>query len=146
MKDWPDLHFGMEPDPDLKEADALLEKADALLRKHRHTSHPEAATDPDEDLPILTEVVEHFDTPGKIVSADTSTNPNELAEFLIDLDTELAREIELWFANELPQLVSRELDRMSEKLRTEALGHMRATLIPALSDRIAARLDKPRKS
>jgi len=146
MKDWPDLHFGMDPDPDLEEADALLEKADALLRKHRHTGHAETAADPDDDLPILTEIVEDFDTPGKTPHADVPPVPNELAEFLIDLDTELAREIELWFANELPQLVANELDRMSERLRTEALGHMRATLIPALSERIAARLDKPRKS
>jgi len=131
MKDWPDLHFGMEPDPDLKEADALLEKANALLRKHRPTSQAAVRSDRVAD---------------DARDADVAPVPNELAEFLIDLDTELAREIELWFANELPQLVSNELDRMSERLRIEALGHMRATLIPALSERIAARLDKPRKS
>lgn len=146
MKDWPDLYFGMEPDPELQEADSLLEKADALLRKHRHSGYPGIGSDPDEDLPILTEVVEHFDEQDTIVPADLPPAPVEVAEFLIDLDTELAREIEFWFANELPQLLSSELDRVSERLRTEALGHMRATLIPALSERIAARLDKPGKS
>lgn len=155
MKDWANLHFGMDPDAELQEADALLEKANALLRKHRPTGQAPLAPDPDDDLPILTEIVEDFaplDTPPVVTTNDapgdhaTSDRSIELAEFLIDLDTELAREIELWFANELPQLVANEMDRMADRLRIEALGHMRATLIPALSERIAARLDKPRKT
>ncbi len=155
----------LDPDADLREADELLLKADALLRKHTRAQSlddspedspdqpvPTLALEDDDDLPILTEIVKDYAGPAAESSplADTERAPVELAEYLVGLDTELAREIESWFATELPQLVAREFDLLNERLRTEALAHMRATLVPALSELIAARLDgldrKPPKS
>jgi hypothetical protein len=71
VKQWPDL-----PDDDeLGRADDLLDQADALLRRHRgeaqlasddpapaRTPAPPEAFD-DDDLPILTEIVEDLDLP-----------------------------------------------------------------------------------
>ena len=65
-------------DDDLERADDLLGQADALLRRHRgqsdmaahshahahaHEPDPDPAFDEDDDLPILTEVVDDLDLP-----------------------------------------------------------------------------------
>lgn len=68
-----------------------------------------------------------------------------LTEHLIELDTELTREIETWLDRELPQMVARELDAFGERLHRQALEHLRTTLLPRLSDRIAAHLDGQRQ-
>lgn len=157
-----------DPADELKEADLLLEKADALLRRHKIKEDTTAPPpESDDDLPLLTDVVDDLMIE-PLLGADAPTDPAttpqppkppppqpsagisvELTELLVNLDTELAREVENWFADELPQLVTRELDRFAQRLREEATAHMRATLIPALSERIAVLLEKalttPRK-
>lgn len=150
MKDWREKDWRAsrnDPVDELREADLLLSKADALLRRHQAPDQP-GPTDAPDDIPLLTDVVEDlaFDPGSEPVPAAAEGNGVALAELLVDLDTELAREIEFWFSNELPQLVASELDRFSENLRKEALAHMRATLIPSLSERIANRLDRGTRS
>nr|WP_211165731.1 hypothetical protein [Azoarcus sp. TTM-91] len=160
----------------MQRADALLGQADALLNRHRG----ETATPADDDLPILTDVVDEdelppeallppkraplpgvapsvapaplppqppvqpaqaFSAPAPTPSAAPATlNPRQV-EQLVRLDTEISREVEAWLANELPQILSRELDSLAERVRTQTLAHLRATLLPALSERIARRLD-----
>ncbi len=141
MKDWRAPLD--DPEAELREADLLLRKADALLRRHQVPGERDPAAAPD-DLPVLTDVVEDlaFDPGHDTEAVADHGNGVELAELLVGLDTELAREIEFWFANELPQLVAAELDRFSESLRKQALAHMRATLIPSLSEQISSRLDR----
>ena len=65
-----------------------------------------------------------------------------LIEELVELDTEIARAVDAWLDGELPQIVTRELDSLAERIRTETLAQMRATLLPTLSERIAQRIDK----
>lgn len=65
-----------------------------------------------------------------------------LIEELVELDTEIARAVDSWLEGELPQIVTRELDSLAERIRTETLAQMRATLLPTLSERIAQRIDK----
>ncbi|WP_232516554.1 hypothetical protein [Thauera sinica] len=65
-----------------------------------------------------------------------------LIEELVELDTEIARAVEAWLADELPQIVAREMDSLAERIRVETLAQLRATLLPALSGRIAHRIDK----
>lgn len=156
MSDW--FPKQMDPEHELKVADALLHKADALLRRHRSSSPaPEPDVEvplDDEDLPILTEVVEDF-APAQPASpqpapaqppapvperSETEDAATLMAENLIELDTAIQREVEAWFTNELPQVLSRELDRLSDRLREEALTHLRSTLLPALSERISRSL------
>lgn len=151
----------LDPDDELKAADLLLGKADALLRRHRAAEPPapvlpepeEFVSLEDEDLPVLTEVVD----PSEWVAASqaaplapAATSPaaaaapmqvSKLAEQLINLDTEISRAVEAWFATELPQLLSRELDKLSTRLQEEALAHLRATLLPTLSEQISRSLE-----
>lgn len=215
MKDWKPLPH----DEDLERADDLLDQADALLRRHRSTidftpSGPlhDAGRNPapevdlehldldDDDLPILTEVVEDLEiaddwhppinampldfgpvapaspqppaatagagaqeaaglhaVPGAPSPDASATVPDisaalvreqlheqlshAFAEQLIDLDTRIAREVSNWMANEFPQVMGRELDRLAERLHTELQAHLRATLLPSLSGRISEVLE-----
>ncbi|THF58684.1 hypothetical protein E6O51_16590 [Pseudothauera rhizosphaerae] len=67
--------------------------------------------------------------------------PDLLTERLIRLDTELSREVERWVNVEFPQILARELDRLTQRMQTEMLAHLRATLLSELSDRISNLLD-----
>ncbi|MHB1373665.1 MAG: hypothetical protein ACYC5W_10085 [Thauera sp.] len=188
MKDWSSL----PPDDELERADDLLGQADALLRRHRTRSEPaSSATDAwapsagsdDDDLPILTEVVDDFEfppdpplarqrpadafglyTPGAsapyrgqdaftqpapaafAAPGQRAADPNEalssrLAERLVELDTEIAREIGNWVAAEMPQILARELDQLAGRVQAELQAHLRATLLPELSARVGKLLD-----
>lgn len=138
MRDGERPPFGINSDADLAEADALLQKADALLRRHRFGATEPSPGTIDDDLPILTDIIDELPA-GEDQSS--TTRHVSLAEQLVELDTELNREIETWFARELPQLLASELEILSGKLREKALAHLRATLLPTLSARIASRLD-----
>ncbi|MBR0568838.1 hypothetical protein J5J83_22155 [Azoarcus sp. L1K30] len=165
MNDWP--HTDNDPDDELRMADSLIVKADAFLRKHHAAdlrSAPNSHTEHiDDELPILTDVVTDFDdgiplldevaplppdTPASAAAPPVSTAEAQareratLVEHLVQIDTLIAREVEAWLCNELPQLLSRELDALSDRLRVETLAHLRATLLPTLSTHIASRLDE----
>lgn len=166
-------------DDDLERADDLLGQADALLRRHRgqsdmaaqshaHTQDPDPAFD-DDDLPILTEIVDDLDLPPtwtehKVANAAAAsifhTRPapapavttadqaghraavaQHLAEKLVELDTEIARKVADWVAVEFQQVLDRELERLGERVRAEMLAHLRATLLPELSAQVSTLLD-----
>lgn len=119
--------------------------------------------DEDDDLPVLTDVIEERIEPYigesatpiilEPITDEPSPEPafesaplvdrstDQLAERLVALDTAISRHIEEWVNNELPQLVSRELDDLAERLREAAAAHLRATLLPVLSAEIAETLD-----
>ena len=205
MKDWPPLHA--DADAELERADDLLDQADALLSRHRMPPeaqdlarpmtrpHPDVSghdalaycDNPladDDDLPILTEIVDELELPPArteqaarplpplsatatltaSVSAAFSASPiaeptatqapsatarmsaedritYQIAERLVELDTQIARSISEWMDKEFPQLLQRQLDRLSEQLQTEMQAHLRATLLPELSAHISAQLD-----
>lgn len=169
MSDWqpptPPLH-----DDDLEAADRLLDQANALLRRHRgtDTAPGKAAPVDGDDLPILTDVVDESDPelPLLIDAADAppvaapadeepaaalpsshkGTVPDALAERLIRLDTELNREIENWVSSEFPQILGRELDRLTERMQAEMITHLRAVLLPELSERISHLLDQAQET
>jgi len=179
MKDWPPL----SPDEELARADSLLDQADALLSRHRPTTRdnliesPNDALSPfganleDEDLPILTEVVDDLNLPpdwaeqaakplpplskpaaqpttldDALLAAPAITLEDriafQIAERLIELDTQITRSIGDWMDREFPQLLQRELDRLAEHLQTEMRAHLRATLLPELSARISEQMNR----
>jgi hypothetical protein len=192
MRDWPTL----PPDDELERADSLLNQADALLRRHRvDDKHADATADDwapgaeldgdDDDLPILTEIVEDYElppalprvpsrsvtgfdrapaqsaalhetaraplsTPGMPTPAQTTATADtaiqdalsaRLAERLVKLDTEIAREIGNWVAAEIPQILARELDQLAARVQAEMQAHLRATLLPEISARVGRLLD-----
>lgn len=164
MKDWP-------PSPDNDElawADSLLDQADALLRRHQSAAPasgaaPAAPSDSlfaganDDDLPVLTEVVEDFAleqhwqeaaaspppaaAPTVADHAPTAELAYRLAERLIEIDTEISRTIEEWMVKEFPQFLERELNEASERLQQRLHAHLRATLLPELSAHISRQID-----
>lgn len=137
-----------EPKPEamteeLKAADTLLDQADALLHRHRGAASLMTASGEDiaaDDLPLLTEVVDEPLVSGTLAAAAPEQAAMALSERLADLDGLIAREVESWLSNELPQLLSAELDRLVERVHGQALAQMRATLLPTLSRRIAGAL------
>ncbi|MCK6388462.1 hypothetical protein [Zoogloea sp.] len=141
-----------------EDADPLFEKADALIQRHASFAI-ESELD---DLPVLTDVVE---PPPPVAAAEAEPAPSaaaepplpdlaaaiaaaaqaeadRLAERLVVLDSAINRHIQDWVATELPQLVSRELDDLAERLQAAAASHLRATLLPLISGEIADTLDK----
>lgn len=139
---------------DDEEGDRLMSKADALIQRHAGF----AATPEVDDLPVLTDIVDDRIEPFIGESAPVVLQPVEseptiaetpsvgfdgadLSQRLVALDTAISRHIEEWVANELPQLVSRELDELAERLRIQATAHLRATLLPLISAEIAETLD-----
>lgn len=69
-----------------------------------------------------------------------------MSEHLITLDAYIAQAIEGWLAKELPQLIASELDAFTHRMRERATAHMRATLMPDLSEKLSAILDEALKS
>jgi hypothetical protein len=67
-----------------------------------------------------------------------------ITEELKLLDTLIVREVEAWLREELPALVVREISRLNERLRAEAITHLRATLLPRISDHISEQIEKIR--
>ena len=208
MKDWPPLHA--DADAELERADDLLDQADALLSRHRMPPEAQDLARPmtrphpdisghdalaycdnpladDDDLPILTEIVDELELPPErteqaarplpplsataaltasvsaafsaspIVEPSTPSTPSapsatarmstedrityQIAERLVELDTQIARSISEWMDKELPQLLQRQLEHLSEQLQTEMQAHLRATLLPELSAHISAQLE-----
>ena len=174
-------------DDDLERADDLLGQADALLRRHRgqadmeaqshthaHEQDPDPAFDDDDDLPILTEIVDDLDLPptwtehkvANAAAASTFITPpapaavvsasdqavhraavaQHLVEKLVELDTEIARKVADWVAVEFQQVLDRELERLGERVRAEMLAHLRATLLPELSAQVSTLLDDSTKA
>ncbi len=187
MNDWPPP----SRDEDLERADDLLDQADALLRRHRGQTearpqplaggHDPGPAFDDDDLPILTEIVDDLDLPPgwseprppaalasvsapspmladlaavepetpaaqQSAPAQQAALAQHLAEKLVQLDTEIAREVADWVAVEFQQVLARELERLGERLHAEMLAHLRATLLPELSARVSTLLDDDLKS
>ena len=65
-----------------------------------------------------------------------------ITEELRLLDALIVREVEAWLHEELPALVVREISRLNERLRTEAIAHLRTTLLPRISDHISEKIKK----
>jgi hypothetical protein len=61
-------------------------------------------------------------------------------EQLIELDAYIAQAIDNWIAQELPQIIATELDALVERLRIQTAAHMRATLLPEISDKLSSLL------
>lgn len=118
------------PDDDTTD---LLQKADALIRRTRvfvaGSPLPVAepiATLPDEDLPVLTDVVTDDE-------AALATVPPHMQHHLDALREELSR----WLEQELPQAVLKVTDGLADQLMGELTHQAEKNLLP----RLVARLD-----
>jgi flagellar biosynthesis/type III secretory pathway protein FliH len=65
----------------------------------------------------------------------------QFSEQLIELDAYISQSIDAWLARELPQVIAGALDNVAERIRMQTAAHMRATLLPELSNKLSALLD-----
>jgi flagellar biosynthesis/type III secretory pathway protein FliH len=65
----------------------------------------------------------------------------QFSEQLIELDAYISQAIDGWLTRELPHIIASELDSVAERIRAQTAAHMRATLLPELSDKLSALLD-----
>ncbi|GAA5163306.1 hypothetical protein [Viridibacterium curvum] len=65
----------------------------------------------------------------------------QFSEQLIELDAYIAQSVDAWLAKELPQIISGEIESLVERLKTRTAAHMRATLLPDISNKLSALLD-----
>lgn len=65
----------------------------------------------------------------------------QFSEQLIELDAYIAQAVDAWLAKELPQIISGEIDSLVDRLKQRTAAHMRATLLPDISNKLSALLD-----
>lgn len=122
------------------------------LREHGAALQPPSLSLAGDDLPLLTDALEAAELdrlgiprrpdapPPAPDTASGAPVPEAPAAALAD---ELARSIDAWLERELPQIVTAELDALAAplaaRIRTETHARMHATLLPALSARLARR-------
>lgn len=101
---------------------SLLERVDSLMQRKRifvagaaaPTVRPEATTADDEDLPILTEIVEISEVSGESPNRAVQPHQDPLIEAL---GKEFSQQLQQRFAAELPRLIEDATARLSTELR-----------------------------
>ncbi len=137
----------------------LVGKADALMKRHRAFIAAGAQATPppsDEDLPILTDVVNVVNTPAFLapaLDAVLSGGPGaealteRMRELLAPLPPDIAHALERWLAATLPRLVARQLDGVAEQIAVEVGAALRDSLPLLIADLVhaAAARAKPQR-
>lgn len=120
-------------------SDDLIDKADSLMRRHRPIPAGDAAgaaAKPVEadDLPVLTEIVAAADEPAlpPPIRDIEELLRERLAAALPQQRELLRRELATWLDEQLPQLVMRVLDGVSDQLVAQINTQARVTLLPKL--------------
>ena len=137
-------------------SDNLLDQADALMRRRSFVAgaqNPPGATPaqaepapepPGDEVPVLTEIVALDDS--LLLSADSPDSDSQttahwqienavrdrLAQLLSERYSELAREIEAWLDEQMPQLVIRAMDGITDHLVALLANRARDELLPRL--------------
>ena len=113
----------------------LFDQADALMRRRRVFVAGAAAVDadgaaPPDDLPLLTEVVDVEPVPP---AAEVEALAHDLLARLLDeRRTALALAMETWLDEQLPQLIIRAMDGITDHLVTLLTVRARQDLLPRL--------------
>jgi hypothetical protein len=124
-------------------ADDIIDKAYALMRRHRAfvagdaiaavPPAPTSAGGASEDIPVLTEVVMADRATVAPGGADLEAQLRErLAAALPQQRELLRRELAAWLDEQLPQVVLRVLDGVSDELIAQVNTQARTTLLPKL--------------
>lgn len=127
--------------------DPLLDKADALMHRRSFVAGSKTATAEEsseisdevdaEDFPLLTEVVDErrhlTPQPNDATAwpADTAVR-EQLKQLLIERHMLLANEIEIWLDEQMPQLVIRAMDGITDHLVALLANRARDELLPRL--------------
>ena len=133
--------------------DKLLERADSLMRRRTFVAgandEPAAFPDADqieEEVPVLTEVVHQAGAQARdeeIPEAKPPAIQNQqieaavrarLEQLLLSRQSELAVEIETWLDEQMPQLVIRAMDGITDHLVALLANRARDDLLPRLEN------------
>lgn len=101
----------------------VIDQADALINRHRPlpgSAHPQS----EEGIPVLTEVVDLQTGNIAPVAADTQAA----------VRAALARELEAWLDEKLPEAVLRIIDGLSDQMISQVAAQARLELLPRLKD------------
>jgi hypothetical protein len=126
-------------------ADDILDKADSLMRRHRAFVAGDspapgtaraAALSEAEDLPVLTEVVGDTEsstapTPSAVTDIDALLR-DRISALQPHQRELLRRELATWLDEQLPQLVMRVLDGVTDQLVAQINTQARVSLLPKL--------------
>lgn len=102
----------------------VITQVDALINRHRASS---TAVLSEDDLPVLTEIVDR-----QSVEVPNSIGPAPVSDPQLAARAALARELELWLDEKLPDAVLRILDGLSDQLITQVAAQARLELLPRL--------------
>lgn len=130
----------------------ILQKADTLMRRHRvfvaggEPLPPAEGSGPIEDIPVLTEVVE---APATSLAIPVGLDPEAVEDFvnerlaaLLPARREmLTRELEGWLDEQLPQIVMRLFDGITDQLVAQVSRQARSALLPRLQAALEAKLE-----
>lgn len=135
-------------------AEDILDKADALMRRRRvfvagAAADTLSAADEADDLPVLTEVVAAIPPPDP--AATLTIAPDRIETLARELLFErlpaqrqaLADELAGWLDAELPQVVMRVLDGVTDQLVAQVTAEARAALLPRLQAAVEAEPPPP---
>jgi hypothetical protein len=131
-------------------ADNIIDKADSLMRRHRPLPVGDAAATvakpaETDDLPVLTEVVASTNDPA--LPPPLRDIEELLRERLVAALPQqrelLRRELAVWLDEQLPQLVMRILDGVTDQLVAQINTQARMTLLPKLQAALEAENEKP---
>jgi len=125
-------------------SDDILDKADALMRRRDFVTGPPLVADKppidadSEDVPVLTEVVEAAETPLASTAIPSPSTAEDTQTNVAAIQDILAQKIETWIDEQLPQVVIRVMDGVTDQLisqlaqraRDELLPHLEAVLRP----------------
>lgn len=140
----------------MAESEDILQKADTLMRRHRvfvaggEPLPPSEGSGPVEDIPVLTEVVE---APATSLAIPLGIDPkaiegfvNERLSTLLPAQREmLARELESWLDEQLPQIVMRLFDGITDQLVSQVSRQARSALLPRLQAALEAEEGPPQE-
>ena len=116
----------------------VIKQIDALINRHRPTSdsqHPSETTEQpsmEEDVPVLTEVVDAH-------TGDITPLVSSMPDTQAAMRAALARELEAWLDEKLPDAVLRVLDGLSDQLIAQVAAQARLELLPRLKNALETR-------
>lgn len=116
----------------------VLSMADAFIHRRRAQIGGAAPVDtpqvePVDDIPLLTEVVIEASLPAIPASAEVATQR--------DISAEVARELDVWLDENLPQVVVHVMDGITDKLIQQVLDSAREDLVPRLKRMLSDDID-----
>ena len=109
----------------------IINQADALINRYRPL-HAAAHPQGDADIPVLTEVVD-------VQTGNIAPSADSAADTQAEVRAALARELEAWLDEKLPEAVLRILDGLSDQMIGQVAAQARLELLPRLKNALESR-------